>query len=74
MVNKCDFSIINNIKEIRYCILSKRLLEKSKGGTMKEVRFEYLRPRQILDAIQEKPIVYLPVSPIEWHDYTIRWG
>ena len=34
---------------------------------MREIRFEYLRPRQILEAMKEKSIVYLPVSPIEWH-------
>ena len=39
---------------------------------MREIRFEYLRPRQILEAMKEKSIVYLPVSPIEWHGLH-RW-
>ncbi len=34
---------------------------------MKEVRFEYMRPGQILEAKADKSIAYLPVSPIEWH-------
>lgn len=34
---------------------------------MKEIRLEYMRPRQIVEAMKEKPIIYFPISPIEWH-------
>ncbi len=32
-----------------------------------EVRLEYLRPRQIEEAIAERPVLFMPLGTIEWH-------
>jgi creatinine amidohydrolase len=33
----------------------------------REVRMEYMRPHQLIEARNERSVAYLPVSPIEWH-------
>lgn len=39
------------------------------AATDKEVRLEYLRPRQIDDAKQRCPALFQPLGTIEWHGY-----
>lgn len=34
-----------------------------------DVRWEYLRPRQMEKIVSEKPLVYLPFGSLEWHGY-----
>jgi creatinine amidohydrolase len=34
---------------------------------MKEVRMERLRPAEIVGEMRERPLVFLPVGPLEWH-------
>lgn len=41
---------------------------------MRTVRYEFLRPQEILDAQKEKSIVYLPLGPLEWHGPAMPFG
>ena len=34
---------------------------------MREVRYQYLRPAQLLEEQANCPVVYVPIGPIEWH-------
>ncbi len=34
---------------------------------MREVRFELMRPDEILEEKKRLPLVFLPVGPLEWH-------
>jgi creatinine amidohydrolase len=34
---------------------------------MRSVRFELLRPQEILEEKKRFPVVYLPIGPLEWH-------
>ena len=34
---------------------------------MQEVRFQYLRPGQIVERRNECPVVYIPLGTLEWH-------
>lgn len=36
---------------------------------MSEVRWEYLRPRQMEQRVQDFPVVYVPFGSLEWHGY-----
>lgn len=46
----------------------------NRGGFMRTVRYEFLRPQEILDAQKEKSIVYLPLGPLEWHGPAMPFG
>ncbi len=39
-----------------------------------EVRYELLRPQQIITARQKLPVVYLPLGPMEWHGEHLPFG
>lgn len=41
---------------------------------MRTVRFEYLRPGEILEEQKRCSIVYLPVGPLEWHGPAMPYG
>lgn len=41
---------------------------------MRTIRYEYMRPQEILDAQAEKSIIYLPVGPLEWHSPAMPFG
>lgn len=41
---------------------------------MRSVRFEYLRPGEILREQERCSIVYLPVGPLEWHGPAMPYG
>ena len=41
---------------------------------MRTVRYEFLRPQEILDAQRKKSIVYLPLGPLEWHGPAMPFG
>jgi creatinine amidohydrolase len=34
---------------------------------MRELRFERLRPSEIVAEMEQRPLVYLPLGPLEWH-------
>jgi creatinine amidohydrolase len=39
-----------------------------------EVRYEYLRPQQIVAARDKAPVVYIPIGPLEWHGLHLPLG
>lgn len=41
---------------------------------MRTVRFELLRPNEILEEKQRFPVVYMPVGPLEWHGPHLALG
>ncbi len=41
---------------------------------MRTIRFELLRPDEILEEKERFPVVYFPVGPIEWHSRHIAVG
>lgn len=41
---------------------------------MRTVKYERLRPQEIVDILQEKPIAYLAVGPLEWHGPAMPYG
>ena len=45
-----------------------------KRKKVKVVRFELMRPDEILAAKQEKSIAYLPIGPLEWHGPAMPFG
>ena len=36
---------------------------------MDEVRYQYLRPRQIVERRNACPVAYLPIGTLEWHGF-----
>ena len=45
-----------------------------KSNSMNEVRYELLRPQQIIAARDKFPVVYLPLGPMEWHGPHLPFG
>jgi creatinine amidohydrolase len=41
---------------------------------MSTVRYEFLRPHEIIEEKERKSIVYLPVAPLEWHGPAMPYG
>ena len=41
---------------------------------MRTRQLQFMRPDEILEAKQEKSIVYLPLGPLEWHSYHMPFG
>jgi creatinine amidohydrolase len=41
---------------------------------MTEVRYEMMRPGQIIEARGRAPVAYLPVGPLEWHGPHLPYG
>lgn len=41
---------------------------------IRTVRFEHLRPDEILDEKERRSIVYLPIGPLEWHGPAMPYG
>ena len=41
---------------------------------MRTVRFELLRPSEIVAERQRFPVVFQPVSPLEWHGPHLPYG
>ncbi len=41
---------------------------------MEEIRYERLRPQQILAARDRSPVVYIPIGPLEWHAPHLPYG
>jgi creatinine amidohydrolase len=39
-----------------------------------EVRYELMRPDQIIKAREKTPVVYIPLGPLEWHGYHLPFG
>jgi creatinine amidohydrolase len=39
-----------------------------------EVRYEFMRPAQILEARARTPVAYLPIGPLEWHGPHLPYG
>lgn len=43
-------------------------------ASMRTVKFEHLRPGEILEEQKRKSIVYLPIGPLEWHGPAMPYG
>jgi len=41
---------------------------------MRTVKFELLRPNELLNEKKQCPVVYLPVAPLEWHGPHLPYG
>jgi creatinine amidohydrolase len=41
---------------------------------MKEIRYEFMRPQQIIAAREKAPIAYVPLGPLEWHGPHLPFG
>jgi creatinine amidohydrolase len=41
---------------------------------MRSVRFEYLRPAEIIQERERFPVIYLPLGPLEWHSLHLPMG
>ncbi len=41
---------------------------------MEEVRYEFMRPQEILAAREKAPVAYLPIGPLEWHAPHLPYG
>jgi len=41
---------------------------------MRTVRFELLRPQELIAERERLPLVFLPVGPLEWHSYHLPYG
>jgi len=41
---------------------------------MTEVRYEMMRPGQIIEARDRAPVAYLPIGPLEWHGPHLPYG
>lgn len=41
---------------------------------MTEVRYEMMRPGQIIEARDRTPVAYLPIGPLEWHGPHLPYG
>ncbi len=41
---------------------------------MRTVRYEFMRPQEILDAKEHRSLAYLPVGPLEWHGPALPFG
>lgn len=41
---------------------------------MRTVKYERLRPQEIVEVLQKKPIAYLAVGPLEWHGPAMPYG
>lgn len=39
-----------------------------------EVRYELMRPQQIIDARARAPVAYVPIGPLEWHAPHLPYG
>jgi len=39
-----------------------------------EVRYHYLRPKQIIEKRKEFPVAYIPIGTIEWHGVHMPTG
>ncbi len=39
-----------------------------------EVRYELMRPQQILEARARAPVAYIPIGPLEWHGLHLPYG
>lgn len=39
-----------------------------------EVRYELMRPQQIIDARARAPVAYVPIGPLEWHGPHLPYG
>ncbi len=42
--------------------------------TLSEVRYELLRPQQIIAAREKLPVAYIPLGPMEWHGPHLPFG
>lgn len=40
----------------------------------KEIRIAFLRPREIAERLEQCPLVYLPIGPLEWHGPHLAFG
>jgi creatinine amidohydrolase len=49
-------------------------MNNSNGGTSREVRYERLRPQELIAEQQRVPVVYVPISPMEWHGLHLPFG
>ncbi|MGC9326821.1 MAG: creatininase family protein, partial [Candidatus Hinthialibacter sp.] len=49
-------------------------LEEGKAASRREVRLEYLRPREIEAAMSECAALFQPLGTIEWHGYQSNVG
>jgi len=43
-------------------------------GSVKKWRWEYMRPGDMKEAIAERPVAWLVVSPLEWHGDALSFG
>lgn len=41
---------------------------------MRTVRYELMRPEEVLARKAEKSVVYLPIGPVEWHGLALPFG
>jgi creatinine amidohydrolase len=41
---------------------------------MAEMRYELMRPQQIIDARDKAPVAYVPLGPLEWHGPHLPFG
>jgi creatinine amidohydrolase len=41
---------------------------------MTEIRYEFMRPQQIIAAREKAPIAYVPLGPLEWHGPHLPFG
>jgi creatinine amidohydrolase len=41
---------------------------------MEEIRYELMRPQQIIAARDKAPVVYVPLGPLEWHGPHLPFG
>lgn len=44
------------------------------AGAAGEVRYEFMRPQQILGARARAPVAYIPIGPLEWHGPHLPYG